>query len=109
MARFDARQCKVKTVGVYGLSTDSPSMPEAPYRSEKPGVGGSSPPLTTSTKPVLDAASPPSPNQLLHHPLLRETVAACVLASVTRCFYHPTAIDPEHRHVSGVTRESRFS
>lgn len=51
--RFDARQCKVGTVGVYGLSTDLPSMLGAPYRSEKPGVGGSSPPLTTTSEPLL--------------------------------------------------------
>jgi len=39
--RFDARQCKVKTVGVYGLSADWPSMPEAPYRTENPEVASS--------------------------------------------------------------------
>ncbi len=36
--RFAARQCKVETVGVYGLSTERPSRPEAPHRSENPFV-----------------------------------------------------------------------
>jgi len=56
--RFAARQCKVETVGVYGLSTEPPSMPEAPYRTEKPGVGGSIPPLTTTTSESRPLISP---------------------------------------------------
>jgi len=46
---------------VYGLSTEPPSNVEAPLRSEKPGVGGSIPPLTTPATDCIETGEAPTP------------------------------------------------